>query len=236
MEGAGIHWDATTDLSKRREITLQILRQMPVLWIWDNVEPITGFPAGTKSEWSIEEQQELRTFLSAARDTKAKFLLTSRRDEGAWLSELPRRVRVPPMPMRERLQLASAIVEHRGKRLADLPDFQPLLRFTHGNPLTILVAVGEALRAGIDTKDHLDMYVEALRDGERSFEDEEPAGPLEIPRRVAFLWLRPCVQRRRAKNLGAPSSLSRRRQRGCFAGNGQSRRRVVPGSGARADA
>jgi tetratricopeptide (TPR) repeat protein len=176
MEGAGIHWDATTDSSKRREITLQILRQMPVLWIWDNVEPITGFPAGTKSEWSIEEQQELRTFLSAARDTKAKFLLTSRRDEGAWLSELPRRVRVPPMPMRERLQLASAIVEHRGKRLADLPDFQPLLRFTHGNPLTILVAVGEALRAGIDTKDHLDMYVEALRDGERSFEDEETEG------------------------------------------------------------
>ena len=54
---------------------------MPVLWIWDNVEPVTGFPAGTASEWSAAEQQELRAFLSAARETKAKFLLTSRREE-----------------------------------------------------------------------------------------------------------------------------------------------------------
>ena len=73
----------------------------------------------------------------AARDTKAKFLLTSRRDERTWLGDLPRRVWVPPMPMRERLQLSSAIAEHRGQRLTDLPDLRPLLRFTQGNPWTI---------------------------------------------------------------------------------------------------
>jgi hypothetical protein len=139
LEASGIHWHAITDLAQRRSIALQVLQQVPVLWIWDNVEPVTGFPAGTASEWSAAEQHELRAFLSAARDTKAKFLLTSRRDEAAWLGELPRRVQVPAMPMQERLQLAGAIVERRGKRLADLPELTPLLRFTHGNPLTILV-------------------------------------------------------------------------------------------------
>ena len=176
LEANGIQWDAITDLRQRQDIALQVLRQVPVLWIWDNVEPVTGFPAGAASDWSASEQQELRAFLSAARETKAKFLLTSRRDEQTWLGELPRRVQVPPMPMQERLQLAGAIVAQRGRRLADLPDLTPLLRFTRGNPLTILVTVGEALRAGIDTKARFDEFVTALRGGEVKFEDEEAEG------------------------------------------------------------
>jgi tetratricopeptide (TPR) repeat protein len=176
LEDAGIHWDAITDTAKRRDIALQVLRQVPVLWIWDNVEPITGFPSGTTSEWSLEEQQELRAFLGAALDTKAKFLLTSRRDEDAWLGSLPSRVLVPPMPMQERLELAGAIVERRCKRLADLPDFQPLLHFSRGNPLTILVSVREVLLTRINTKERLEAFINALRSGEAAFEDEETEG------------------------------------------------------------
>ena len=176
LEGAGIQWDAETDTTKRRDIALQVLKQVPVPWIWDNVEPITGFPAGTESEWSAEEQEELRAFLDAGRETKAKFLLTSRRDEQTRLGELPRRVRVPPMPMQERLQLASAIAKNRGARLADMPDLTPLLDFTQGNPLTILIAVGEALRTGVDTKERLDAFGESLRTGEAAFEDEGTEG------------------------------------------------------------
>jgi tetratricopeptide (TPR) repeat protein len=147
-----------------------------VLWIWDNVEPINGFPAGTASDWSVEEQQEMRAFLTSARDTKAKFLLTSRRDEALWLGELPRRVGVTPMPMQERLQLAGAIVAQRGRRLADLPDLMPLLTFTQGNPLTILVTMGEALRTGIDTTARLNEFLKALQGGEVKFEAEETEG------------------------------------------------------------
>ena len=176
LEGAGVQWHAINDDTKRRDIALQVLKQVPVLWIFDNVEPVTGFPAGTPSDWSADEQQELHAFLIAARDTKAKFLLTSRRDEAAWLGDLPRRVAVPPMPMQERLQLAGAIVQHRGKRLADLPDLKPLLRFTRGNPLTILVTVGEALRAGIDAPWKLDAYAAALARGEAAFADAETEG------------------------------------------------------------
>ena len=43
---SGIQW-LTLDDAQRRDVALQLLRQVPVLWIWDNVEPIAGFPAGT---------------------------------------------------------------------------------------------------------------------------------------------------------------------------------------------
>lgn len=57
------------------------------------VEPVAGFPSGTESTWSELEQRELVDFLRDARDTKAKFLLTSRRDERVWLGDdLPRRI------------------------------------------------------------------------------------------------------------------------------------------------
>jgi hypothetical protein len=86
---------------------------VPVLWVWDNVEPVSGFPVGTPSAWTRAEQAELLAFLRDIRaETRAKVLLTSRRDEHAWLGDLPRRVALAPMPMRERLQLVRALVDH----------------------------------------------------------------------------------------------------------------------------
>jgi hypothetical protein len=176
LEAAGIPWGAITETADRRNVALQVLAQKPVLWIWDNVEPVTGFPAGSESAWSAAEQRELSDFLRAAKATKAKFLLTSRREESAWLGDLARRVAVPGMPMRERRQLAGAILANRGKRAQDLPDLTPLLRQTQGNPLTILVTMGAALRAGIDTTERLEAFVRRLRNGEAEFEDETSEG------------------------------------------------------------
>ena len=176
LERSGVQWGAVTDEGQRRLIALSVLNQIPVLWIWDYIDRISGLRAGPPSDWSAAEQQELRDFLLEARGTKAKFLLTSRRDEQAWLGEMPKRITVPPMPTQERLQFAGAIAEHRGRRLADLPDLKSLLQFTQGNPLTILVTVGEALRAGIDAKDKLDEFVAGLRGGEANFGDEEAEG------------------------------------------------------------
>jgi hypothetical protein len=95
LEQNNIHWLALDD-EQRRRLTLQILKQIPVLWIWDNVEPVAGFPAGTTSAWSAAEQKELADFLRDTKETQAKFLLTSRRDERGWLGELPARVTLPP--------------------------------------------------------------------------------------------------------------------------------------------
>lgn len=158
LEGAGIHWLALTD-GQRRDVALQVLAQIPVLWIWDNVEPVAGFPSGTTSAWSAAEQKELKEFLLAARNTKAKFLLASRRDEQTWLGDLPARLTLPPMPMLECVQLARSLVEKHGHRLTDVEDWRPLLQFTQGNPLTITVLVGQALREGRRKKADIEAFV-----------------------------------------------------------------------------
>jgi tetratricopeptide (TPR) repeat protein len=175
LEQFGIHWLTLSD-NHRRDVALQVMQQIPVLWIWDNVESIAGFPTGTQSEWSGAEQQALADFLRVAKHTKAKFLLTSRRDERGWLEDLPARIPIPPMPMQERVLLARAIAEKHGRRLTDLEDWMPLLRFTGGNPLIITVLLGQALRDGLTTKAQVEAFVTRLRAGEAAFEDEASQG------------------------------------------------------------
>lgn len=179
FEGAltksGIQW-LTLDDAQRREVALQVLRQVPVLWIWDNVEPIAGFPAGTASEWSAAEQKGLVDFLRAARGTKAKFLLTSRRDEREWLHDLPARIPLPPMPFDECVQMTEELAKKLGRRLDDVEDWRPLLRFTQGNPLTLTVLVGQALRDGLTSREQIASFVRKLQAGEAVFEDEASEG------------------------------------------------------------
>jgi tetratricopeptide (TPR) repeat protein len=175
LEAAGVHWLALSD-EERRDIALQLLRQVSVLWIWDNVEPVAGFPAGTESAWSSAEQEELVDFLRDAQQTQAKFLLTSRRNEQGWLGNLPHRITVPPMPMRERVQLARAVAEKYGHQLTQVEDWRPLLRYSQGNPMTITAVVGQALRNEFRTREQIEEFVFQLRSGEAKIDDDQSEG------------------------------------------------------------
>ena len=175
LEKDEIQWLALDD-KQRRSVSLQLLKKTPVLWIWDNVEPVSGFPAGTPSLWRSDEQKELADFLREARRTKARFLLTSRREERDWLHDLPGRVQLSPMTFEDRMQMTAALVEKRGRRLQDVEDWMPLLRFTQGNPLTLTVLVGQALRNGIRSRAQIEDFVGKLRAGEAVFEDEAEEG------------------------------------------------------------
>ncbi|MFT4555377.1 MAG: tetratricopeptide (TPR) repeat protein [Planctomycetaceae bacterium] len=194
-----IHW-LTLEDDDRRDVALQVLKQIPALWIWDNVEPIAGFggvsgkalvagsddpthdtPAAsavplTDTTYTTDERQALADFLRDAKQTQARILLTSRRNEQAWLANLPCRIAVPPMPMQERVQLARALAEHHQRRLTDVDDWRPLLRFTQGNPLTITVLVGQTLRDGLKTREQITTFVDKLRAGEAAFDDEASEG------------------------------------------------------------
>src|SRR5262249_13827962 len=129
------------------------------------------------SAWSAAEQRALADFLRDARSTQAKFLLTSRRDEREWLGDdLPRRIAVGPMPMQERGEPARAPAGKRGRKPHDVAGRRPLLRFTAGNPLTITVLVGQALRDGLTTGPQIDAFVAKLRAGEAAFTDEASEG------------------------------------------------------------
>jgi len=55
-------------------------------------------------------------------------------------------------------------------------DWRPLLQFTQGNPLTLTVLVGQALREGRKTKDEIEAFVAQLRAGEAAIEEEQSEG------------------------------------------------------------
>jgi tetratricopeptide (TPR) repeat protein len=175
LEANGIIWQAVTDPRQRRDIIMPVLAQVPVLWVWDNVEPVAGFPAGRRSDWTPDEQDDLANLLrDLAQHTQCKVLITSRQDERTWLGDLPARVRLPPMPMRESMQLAGALAARYGQNLSTA-DWRPLLRHAAGNPLTVTVVVGQALRAGLATTNAIEGYVAALRAGETALEAEQDA-------------------------------------------------------------
>ena len=175
LEANGIQWAAVTDPAQRRDIVMQVLAQVPVLWVWDNVEPVTGFPEGTQSDWAPAEQNDLVELLwDLAQHTRCKVLLASRRDEHTWLGGLPARVQLPAMPIRESLQLAAALASHHSENLAGA-DWRPLLRYAVGNPLTISVLVGQALRDNLTTTEAIENFVTRLQSGEAQLEKGEDA-------------------------------------------------------------
>ena len=106
-------------------------------------------------------------------------LLTSRRDERAWLGDLPTRVALPPMPMLERLELARAVASRQpGGRdqFLQVEDWRPLLAFTQGNPLTITILTRQALRGHHTSKDQIHAFVEQLRAGAATVTDDAAQG------------------------------------------------------------
>jgi tetratricopeptide (TPR) repeat protein len=175
LQANGIAWQTLTD-DQRRDVALRVLGQIPVLWIWDNVEPVAGFPADTQSQWTDEEQAELRDLLRDLAATKARVLLTSRRDERRWLGDLPVRVELPPMPMRESIQLTQALAERHGHNVHEVKDWRPLLRYSAGNPLTITVLVGQALRDRLATTAQIQDFITRLRAGETGLDDDASQG------------------------------------------------------------
>jgi tetratricopeptide (TPR) repeat protein len=175
LEASGIAWAAVTDSGQRRDIVLQVLAQVPVLWVWDNVEPVSGFPVGAPSDWAQAEQDDLAELLrDLAQDTRCKVLLTSRRDEHHWLGNLSALVQLPAMPMRESMQLAGALAARHGHTLAG-GGWRPLLRYAAGNPLAITVLVGQALRENLSSSEAVEGFVARLRAGEAQLEAGEDA-------------------------------------------------------------
>ncbi len=170
LEANEISWAAVTDPGERRNLVLRVLAEVPALWVWDNVEPVTGFPAGSVSDWTAAEQVGLADLLrDLAQQTRCKILLTSRRDERPWLGDLPARVRLLGMPMRESLQLSAALAARHSAELAAL-NWRPLLRYAGGNPLTISVLVGQALRENLSSTSQIEDFVARLQAGEADLE------------------------------------------------------------------
>jgi hypothetical protein len=176
LEQQGIHWSALNEPDKRRNVVVQILRHFPIVWIWDNVETVAGFPDGTESQWTIDEQNELHDFLKQIKfddASQVRILLTSRRDEQKWLGGIPHRIQMPRMRNSDAARLALKLGEEKNLAHSEIADWQPLIDYCAGNPLTLRVLVGQAVGARLRGKRQIADFVEAIRSGEQEIQDAD---------------------------------------------------------------
>jgi hypothetical protein len=150
-------WD---DLAGGQALQLigQLLRQLPLLWILDDLGQQSGHPSQA-SERAPAWREELLTLLRSARDTKTKLLLISRDDEQSWLGDLPARLHLPPLPLEERNQLIRAVATIQQVQLTGLGGTSPVLRAIGGNPKTLIELTEQALRAGCATGTALETFI-----------------------------------------------------------------------------
>jgi hypothetical protein len=125
----------------------QIMRQVPLLWIWDGLEPASGPPDPGPGR-PVLEWKELLSIVHSVRDTRAKLLLISRHDQRAWLGDVPVRLQLPPLPDADCRLLVRAVAAAQQVQLAGLSPTASALRTMAGNPETIIDLTERALRAG----------------------------------------------------------------------------------------
>jgi tetratricopeptide (TPR) repeat protein len=170
LEHRGVNWSELS-VAERYDEAQRLLQDHPALWVWDSVETIAGFPSGVESAWSSAEQREFSDFLRLIAGTKAKILLTSRREETAWLGDLPERILMSNMQLDDFIPLAQKLTEAHKQPLRSVRDWWPILQFTRGNPLTSTALVEQALRDNLRSGEQIEAFIERLRAGDAALND-----------------------------------------------------------------
>jgi tetratricopeptide (TPR) repeat protein len=169
-------WGALERTEKLEE-ALRLMNQIPILWIWDNSESISDFSDERISFYQEEERQELARFLQQIIRTQVRVLFTSRSSGQSWMEDLIpyKTVRMPPMPMRDCILLAKEIARNEGVPL-DVPEYLSLLKFTQGNPLTLIVVIKQVINRGLIKKEEIENFVQQLHAGEIVFPEGNQQG------------------------------------------------------------
>lgn len=72
-------------------------------------------------------------------------------------------------------RLAHEIGRERGLGRTEVARWGPLLDYCAGNPLTLRVVAGQAVRQGLRTEGQIAAFIQALRDGEQQIQDADAA-------------------------------------------------------------
>lgn len=159
------------DAEQQRRAVLRYLQSQPCLLIWDNLEPVAGFPQGNEPLLSVDEQDDLKRFLKELRVGKTWVLITSCREE-AWLDCGYNLINLQGLSPVDAQELAARILQTVGVDRENLPEeYLDLLKLLGGHPLSLRVVlphlktqrpmqVIEALRQGLN----LEKKTEAGRD------------------------------------------------------------------------
>lgn len=146
LRAQGIEWWLISQ-DQRSQLAVQILRQIPCLLILDHFEPIAGFPPGTESAWTDEEQVGIKDFLHELRGGATKVIITSRRAE-TWLGNIYRVIELGGLNLNDAREFTRVILERKGQYLpersiqsTDEDPYEQLLRYLRGNPLALQLIV-----------------------------------------------------------------------------------------------
>ncbi|MDZ8070031.1 MAG: tetratricopeptide repeat protein [Nostoc sp. DedQUE08] len=149
-------------LEQQEAVVRQYLQTHPCLLIWDNFEPVNGFPTGNEPLLSGEERNKLKRFLKELRGGKSWVLITSRREE-PWLDCGYSLINLRGLSQADAQELAAKILQTVGVERKNLPaEYLELLKLLGGHPLSLRVVLLhlktqtpvqliEALRRGLDT-------------------------------------------------------------------------------------
>ncbi|QKQ74519.1 tetratricopeptide repeat protein [Nostoc sp. TCL240-02] len=147
---------------KQEDVVREYLQTNPCLLIWDNFEPVNGFPTGNEPLLSREERNKLKRFLKELRGGKSWVLITSRREE-PWLDCGYSLINLRGLSQADAQELAAKILQTVGVERKNLPaEYLELLNLLGGHPLSLRVVLPhlkmqtpvqliEALRQGLDT-------------------------------------------------------------------------------------
>lgn len=134
------------------------------LWIWDNVETI--------GEMGEAARTGFRSFLRRANQGGLKILLTARGSQTEWLGGLVHLVEMPPLRKSESTELAKRLLSQRAVRRFDLNALLPIIEFSGGNPLTLIVTLSSYLASTKTlSREGVRGYVQSLELGVRSLDD-----------------------------------------------------------------
>jgi tetratricopeptide (TPR) repeat protein len=146
---------------QQQQAVLKYLKTQPSLLVWDNFEPVVGFPAGNEPLLNASERDNLQRFLKDLRGGKSWVLITSRREE-RWLDCGYRLLDLRGLREQDVEELAAKILQTAGVDRAKLsPEYLELLKLLGGHPFSLRVVlphlktqtpaqVIEALRLGLD--------------------------------------------------------------------------------------
>jgi tetratricopeptide (TPR) repeat protein len=155
---------------QQQQAVLKYLKTQPSLLIWDNFEPVAGFPAGNEPLLNGSERDTLQRFLKDLRGGKSWVLITSRREK-RWLDCAYSLVELWGLREQDVEELAAKILQTAGVDRAKLPkECLDLLKLLGGHPLS-LRAVLPHLKAQSPVQ-----LIEALRQGLDSFQGAEEEG------------------------------------------------------------
>jgi tetratricopeptide (TPR) repeat protein len=120
------------------------LRANACLLIWDNFEPVAGYPRGAQPLASDEERQKLSRFLKTLKGGKSRVLITTRKKDEDWLGIGYELVEIGGLVYRDAALLAKEVLRSIGKTSDDFKqdaDYARLIKLLRGHPRSIEVVL-----------------------------------------------------------------------------------------------